>query len=487
MYFISGQDPNEIGDFDVVAKDGQLHCFYLSLPSHDTIGHLASDDGINWTPLPAAIRTGDPDDFDGDQIWTMGVFQKDGTWFMLYTALSQRGLMQTTGLATSPDLIHWTKAKTNPVIKADSRWYEAVQKGNYRVDWRDPHVVVKDGICHGFICARQNKGLLNRRGCAGYFTSRDGYRWQVKPPACTPSNCFDWECPSVFELDGRFYMVAIAGGPGRQVYHVADRIEGPYRRMADDTLLPAGNFSVRPCVWRSTLHLFHWQRGLRDWGASGGGGYAMLASPKVARAAPDGTLTVESFDWSALHSGREQKITARTPSAPSCGEWGWRGRSLRAAAGEGAAIWLTRGQQADFILRADIALDRKHPAREFGLVFRADDTGDQGMFASVIPGRFAVELVKYVYNRRRGPDSLWRGRSVEQAVHVSPSVDGRYSLYVIAFGPSIEFNVNGRLVLARMNLPRRRGRLGLFLEDGRACFSNVSLRPIQKPRCNRDF
>lgn len=58
MYFIDGINPNEIGDFEVVQHEGRLHVFYLTLPSHDTIGHLVSDDGIRWGPLPPAIHTG---------------------------------------------------------------------------------------------------------------------------------------------------------------------------------------------------------------------------------------------------------------------------------------------------------------------------------------------------------------------------------------------------------------------------------------------
>ena len=92
-----------------------------------------------------------------------------------------------------------------------------------------------------------------------------------------------------------------------------------------------------------------------------------------------------------------------------------------------------------------------------------------------------------MYNRRQGPDSLWRGRSVEQAAPFAPPLSGRYRLNVIAFGPSIEFNVNGRLLLARMNLPRRRGRVGLFAEEGRASFSNVSVQPLHAPACHWDW
>lgn len=486
MYFSPGYDPNEIGDFDVVEKNGQLHCFYLSLSSHDQIGHLVSDDGINWRPLPVAIRTGDPDDFDGDQIWTMGVFKKEETWFMLYTALSQRGLMQKLGLATSIDLIHWEKYAANPVIDADPRWYEAEQTGNFRVDWRDPHVIEHDGKLHGFLCARRNEGLLNRRGCAGYFTSEDGYHWQVLPPVATPANCFDFECPSVFKIDSRFYMVAIAGGPGRMVYRVADKVDGPYVRPNDDTLLPDGNYSVRPCRFRGQTLLFHWQRGVRDWG-NAGHGYAMLASPKVVTASSSGDLVVESFDWSSQHDGETQPVTEQRPGSASCGDWKWSGSTLQAENANGAAVWLTGAEHQDFILRAEVSLSNKNAAKEFGLVVRADSTGDEGLYASCIPGRFAVELVKYIYNRRLGPDSLWRGRSVVQQHHLVPAQAGRYVLYIIAFGPSLEFNVNGRLVLATMSLPRRAGHIGLFAEDGQAKFSNISIQPLHPPTCNWEF
>jgi beta-fructofuranosidase len=487
MYFSSGYNPNEIGDFEVVEQDGQLHCFYLSLPSHDQIGHLVSDDGLNWRPLPAAIRTGEPGEFDDDQIWTMGVFRKGETWFMLYTALSERGRMQKVGLATSTDLIHWTKYSGNPVIAADARWYEAEQTGNYRVDWRDPHVIEVDGVLHGFLCARRNEGLLNRRGCASYFTSEDGYHWRVLPPAATPSDCFDFECPSVWKQDGRFYMAAIGGGINRTIYRVAERVEGPYRRPDDDSLLPCSNhflnMSVRPCFWRGAWHLFHWQRGPRDWGGNSEG-YAMLASPKRAEVREGGALAATSFDWSAQYAGAPLEINEETPAASSCGAWRWTPSTLCAEAGDGAAIWLMQDESKDFILRAEVTLDADNPAKEFGLVLRADETGDQGLFAACIPGRFAVELVKYIHNRRHGPQSLWRGRSVLQSHHLPPAPDGKYSLSLIAYGPSIEFNVNGRLALAAMSLPRRAGRLGLFAEDGGAQFSNVSVQPLRAPTCN---
>jgi beta-fructofuranosidase len=496
MYFNEGIVPNEIGDFEVVENNGQLHIFYLSLDSHDAVGHLVSDNGIDWRPLPTAIRTGDPGEFDSDQIWTMGVCKFRGTWFMLYTANLKNGLYQVTGLATSKDLIRWKKYDKNPVAQPDPRWYEAKQRGRYRVDWRDPHMIVRDGKIHAFLCARENKGLLNHRGCAGYFTSTDGYRWKVQPPACTPRNCWDYECPSVFELNGRYYMVAIHGGHDRGTYRVADRVEGPYRRLHDDSLMPKWNMSVRPCVWRGKTFLFHWNRGQRDWGAHSGSGFACIASPKRVRAERDGSLVVESFDWSALHAGRTERITK---GKGACGQWQWKGDRLVGYSEFGMANWLACREYEDFELTADLQLGKGTvpfsqgdcppfgSACEFGFVFRADETGDQAMYARCVPGRGSVELVKQIYNRRNGPDSMWRGRSVVQRYHFIPSADGRYTLRLIAFGPNIEFNVNRRLAISELSLPRRRGRLGVFVEDGKGAYSNIKVTPLREPRTRWDW
>lgn len=485
MYFTDGLNPNEIGDFDVVEHEGRLHVFYLVLPTHDSVGHLASDDGINWEQLPDAIRTGDPGEFDADQIWTMGVRRKGDTWFMLYTANQQQGLIQVTGLATSEDLMDWEKHDVNPVAQPDPQWYEAEQHGNYRVDWRDPQIVEHGGKLHAFLCARENHGLLNHRGCAGYFTSTDGYQWEVQPPPCTPRNCFDYECPSVFELDGRFFMVAINGGHARMTWRVADRIEGPYRRPFDDSLLPDKNMSVRPCFWKGRIYLFHWNRGARDWGTKHPT-FAALASPKDVRADDDGNLIVESFDWSELYAGETESITSDTPAVPSCGEWHWESDRLFGSSEFGTGNWLTEAEYTDYEMRSELKLESPESACEFGLIIRADETGDRALYAKCVPGRGTVELIKQIYNRPNGHESLWRGRSVEQSYHFRPSDDGQYAFRLIAFGPNIEFNVNGQLVISQLSMPQRSGRIGVFIEDGQGAFSDISITPLQEPRTNWD-
>lgn len=101
-----------------------------------------------------------------------------------------------------------------------------------------------------------------------------------------------------------------------------------------------------------------------------------------------------------------------------------------------------------------------------------------------MPGRYVCELVKTILNPRYGPGAYWRGRSVEQSFHFTPSADGRYTLRLIAYGPNIELNVNGRLVLSHLTMPQRRGRVGLVLEDGRGVFSNVRITKLKAPTTN---
>ncbi len=483
MYFLPTINSNELGDFDVLEYQGRLHLFYLELPSHDAVGHLVSEDGLNWKRLLTALRTGDPGEFDDDQIWTMGVFIRDHKWFMLYTANQQQGMVQVIGLATSPDGMVWTKVDHNPVVKPDARWYEAQQHGNLRIDWRDPHVIEHNGKFHAFVCARENHGTINRRGCAGYFTSDDGYHWQVQPPPATPRNAYDYECPSVFEMNNRFYMVAIHGGHNRATYRVADQIDGPYRRPFDDSLTPGNNLSLRPCVWRGKTYLFHWNRGHRDW-PSRHANFAVLASPKLVNAHDDGSITLESFDWCEHHAGPTCVVNAQTSVGHTIGDWAWQGDVLHADASPGTGLWLTAEPWQDFEINATVQLDPQNPAREFGLAIRTDNDGDCGIFAACVPGRSTCELVKMIHNPLHGPGSYWRGRSVIQSFHMTPQSHDTYHLRLIAYGPNIEFNVNHRLALADLTLPRRAGRVGLLVEDGCAMLRDIAITPLREPQTN---
>lgn len=479
MHFSSGVNPNEIGDFEVVAAPDGLHLFYLALPSHDQVGHLHSADGFRWRELPPAIRTGAPGAIDSDCIFTMGIFRCGERWHMLYTALSDQDRQQRIALAVSDDLLVWEKYGNQPVIEADSRWYEVDEARVGKVHWRDPHIIRHAGRYHAYICARANTGPQNRRGCAAYCTSTDGIEWEVHPPVAVAGQCFDYECPSVFQLESRWYMVAIAGGTRRSAYRLAASPSGPFTRPADDTLLPGLNLSARPSKLNGELHLWHWQRGTRDWGKMAGSAYAMVASPKRVTADQDGNLYLSIADWRPLFEGAP--VTAPTWQ-PLWGNWSICHNGLRVAT-DSAALAQIEAVPGHFQYTMTIQPDATRPAREFGCFVHGGDKGDSGIFVGLIPGQQRVELVLYRLGLLPAGSGIGRGREVIQSASLPPAENGTYHLRIIVYGPQLEVEINDKLVLAQCTRPREDGAAGCFAEDGAALFSDHCLHPLTPPTC----
>jgi beta-fructofuranosidase len=170
VYAPRGFGLSEVGDVEVFPKGDRIHLFHLTLPNHDVVQHVVSDDGLAWQTLPSALRTGELGACDDDQIWTMSVTERAGTYYMVYTALARAedGRVQRTALATSTDLINWTKHSAKPVAEADPRWYEATLAGEGGwVSWRDPKPILVDGTYYAAVCARERSGPQLRRGCVG--------------------------------------------------------------------------------------------------------------------------------------------------------------------------------------------------------------------------------------------------------------------------------------------------------------------------------
>ena len=130
-----------VWDFWLVDDGERYHLFFLyaSRALHDpdarhhraSVGHAISDDLTVWERVPDALVRSDPPAFDDLATWTGSVVRHpDGTWFMFYTGatLTPGGNVQTIGYATSPDLITWRKNPTDPVLTADPRWYEKLDR-----------------------------------------------------------------------------------------------------------------------------------------------------------------------------------------------------------------------------------------------------------------------------------------------------------------------------------------------------------------------
>jgi len=481
MLTTRGWSQIELGDPDVLAWEDRLHLF-TPTRSAVVVDHFVSDDGMHWEHLPNAITIGAPGEPDDDQIWTEHVFRWQDRFYMLYTCLSKKedGRLQRTALAVSDDLVHWEKVAHNPIAAPDPRWYEADLASSGRADWRDPCPWIEDGVIHALICAHEKDGPLNRRGCIARISSRDALHWQVQPPFYTPRISTDFEVPFVFKLNGRYYLTGHICAPPIDVYRIADGLDGPWRRPMDDVLLPAPNHAFHGCTWRGKMMMFNWIQMEDDW--TGIGGTArIMAPPKTAEALPDGRLALRTFEagWDAVAAGPWQAPSpegiANTGNAYR-GEWGSADDGLTGVSHPGMGIQFLGPEPSNFIFEAAIC---SSDAPEVGVVFRTDETADQCTRVSCLQGSHTVSLAKVT--RRLNYNAIGRGYQALQSRFHAFAPGDPFRLRVTAYGPYVEVCVDDRVLLAALTMARRRGGLGVFVEDGTARFSDLRLRALRPP------
>ena len=202
------------------------HLFFLNAPRslvdpnlrhHSAVvGHAVSSDLVQWKELGHALEPGPKGAWDDVAIWTGSVIRGDDAWYMFYTGTSTRegSLVQRIGLATSPDLMTWTKHRANPIIESDPRWYEQLDTTTWHDQaWRDPWVFADpdgDGY-HALITARASTGPVDARGVVAHARPEDLVYWVVRPPISAPGEFGQIEVPQVEVVGGRPILVFSVG------------------------------------------------------------------------------------------------------------------------------------------------------------------------------------------------------------------------------------------------------------------------------------
>lgn len=206
-----------IWDFWLADTGTEYHLFFLKAPRvgdpdqrhwNTSVGHAVSTDLTEWQVAGDALKPSTEPAFDDYATWTGSVvIGDDGLWRMFYTGLSQadRGLVQRIGVATSPDLHHWTKCGPKAVVTSDGRWYEQPALTGRPEAWRDPWVFPDpdgDGW-HMLITAAAAVGPAEDRGVLGHARSLDLISWEVQPPLSEPGSGFSQlEVPQLSVVDG---------------------------------------------------------------------------------------------------------------------------------------------------------------------------------------------------------------------------------------------------------------------------------------------
>jgi beta-fructofuranosidase len=258
-----------VWDFWLIQQEREHHIFYLQAPRtlespplrhhHASIGHAVSHDLRRWRVVPDALHPGPDGSWDDLATWTGSTFEHDGRWYMLYTGISRRehGLIQRIGLAVSDDLVNWVKHPRNPVLEADPRWYDLLDRPRWRdQSWRDPWLFRHaDGSIHCLITARSPLGEADAAGVVGHARSLDLVDWEVLPPLTAPGDFAQVEVPQLVQVDGRYALLVSCqaedhsqerierlGTPGETgtFVYAADEMFGPYASPTGPIAAPDG-------------------------------------------------------------------------------------------------------------------------------------------------------------------------------------------------------------------------------------------------------
>ncbi|MEI2732291.1 MAG: glycosyl hydrolase family 32 [Dermatophilaceae bacterium] len=230
------------------------HLFHLAAPKtlppdlrhvHARVAHAVGPDLVDWTPVGDALRPSTGPAFDDLAIWTGSVVRDDaGTWLMFYSAIGRADgpRVQRIGLATSPDLYHWSRASRDPLVVADPRWYDGQA-------WRDPWVFRDPAGSgwHMFVTASAADCDRAQAGVVGHAWSPDLRHWEVGPPVTAPGCGFsELEVPQLVDVEGDPVLLASCRGPELSPKRRAEHGGGGTWALPGDS--PVGPFDANRAV-----------------------------------------------------------------------------------------------------------------------------------------------------------------------------------------------------------------------------------------------
>ncbi|MGK9289027.1 glycoside hydrolase family 32 protein [Staphylococcus warneri] len=192
-------DPNGFSYFN-----GYYHIFYQYYPYAPEWGpmhwgHARSKDLVHWETLPIALEPGDEEDKNGCFSGT-GIV-KDDKLYLFYTGHHYYNdddpdhFWQNQNMAYSEDGIHFQKYEQNAIIPTPPE--------DNTHHFRDPKVWEHHGYYYMIVGSQNDREL----GRIILYRSEDLYEWEYIGPVDQSNGQmtegYMWECPDLFELDGK--------------------------------------------------------------------------------------------------------------------------------------------------------------------------------------------------------------------------------------------------------------------------------------------
>ena len=448
-----------LGDTIPYFADGVFHVFYLKRyadDTHDRIEtdwwHVSTTDFVDFEEHGPAVRRGGLRDADASAA-TGSVIRIGDRWYAYYTGFGewqkeQGGRHQTVLRATSTDLVTWEKDAGFALV-ADAERYDAHE-------WRDPFVLEQeDGTYLMLIAGQSLDGPALRRGVTATATSPDGLTWTVGEPLWAPGLFSMHECPDLFRMGDRWYLV-YSTLTDRTVtrYRTATSLEGPWTAPDDDELDGLGLYAAKTVSDGERRYLVGWcpNYAVGKDGAPWLWGGNLVVHELLQN--EDGTLRVV-----------EAALTRRTLQ---------RDRAAAPVALEPASLGSEHGFERQVLARmphtglVDLVLTPSPGTKAFGVELRTDETGRPGYSVTVEPGRHRVRIDRL---DRFGSEAPFDVRPFE-------APEGELAMTVVFDGEVAVVYLGGTSAFTFRGYDQRGDSLAVFAQEGRIEVSG-ELRSIQ--------
>ncbi len=467
-----------VGDVIPFERDGQAHLFFL----HDrrdpnrpgTPWHrYTTADFATFEYRGPSLPNGGPEDQDLNAYTGSLVEDQDGVVHLFYTgqnpALPVPGgdlPAQVVMHATSEDGMRtWVKHPDHSVGAPDG--YDAA-------DWRDPFVFrpEADGPWHMLVAGRVDHGPDRRRGVIAGLVSDDLIDWKPVEPYWAPHRFFMHECPEVFRLGEWWYLVFSEFSDDFVTrYRVSRSPFGPWSAPIADTVDGRGMYAAKSVEHGGRRYFAGWiptREGECDDGAWEWGGHLVV---HAATQADDGAL---GFGMPpALRASFD--VLDEPLFRPVLGDWRFEGGTVARHSQDGYGVVV--GDEAPERFLLELTVDVADDTTDCGVILRASDDADEGYVVRLEPR--AGRMVFDRWPRRRTGPAQWQMSGdvshlveLERPASISP---GQHRLSVLVEGTACVVYLDDRVAMSGRMYDRRTGRIGLFVGEGAAAFTDVSV------------
>lgn len=476
MYSGSGFSDWEIGDITVFIKDGIYHLFHLIIPNHDYIAHATSTDGISWKRVNNALFVGHPGEWDDDMLWTMHVVEAAGEFQMYYTGLQRRdrGIISRIGFARSTNLIDWTKdAKNIFPLEPKGIYYETHEQNPRKwLSFRDPFQFEYDGEIYLLLAARTLYGPVSRRGCVGLVKITND-EFTIMPPLFYPMMYDDIECPCIFQLNGRYYLLGSIREDIKVRYWFAPDFFGEYHSFHQDVILPQGNYAARIIEDGPHLLIYNF------FYAGGINALRVLPPPKQLSTDDNGRLVLKSYyRWDTMVTstllqpafGPVKSILNNPTGSLHTDKDKW-----TCGARSGYEVFCMQKPSGSFIWEGILTVEGMG---KLGLVCDADEEGN-GYYVSFDLKAGLTKIRSWGFN----PHDV-KNNFIFQDIQSSVFETGKSAsihFRLIRYGNYIELSINGVVELTLMDYTFSGQGIGLYTASAVLSLQNSVLHSLPDP------